>query len=167
MKIDSSHNYQNWLTHYARTLRWYARLQKVRAACGQVGIHQDCEDYIYAFFQNCFHLRDWLLKSRVIHKSQLDQLFESNVELRLCRDICNGTKHMTITRKPSIDADFYTFREYDHLHISSPSDDPHAMEKFMIRASGEKWDAFELADRCMQIWNEFLEARGLLATTQA
>ena len=159
MKIDSSHNYRGWLTHYARTLRWYARLQQVRAECERVGISQDFEDYVYAFFQNCFYLREWLAKSGAIAESQLEQLFASSVELQLCRDICNGTKHMTISR-PSVDADFYTFREYDHLHIPSPSDGPHAMEKFMIRSSGEKRDTFELADRCMQICMIFSKRMG-------
>jgi hypothetical protein len=166
MKIDSSHNYRGWRTHFARTQRWHARLQKVRAECGRVGIRQDLEDYIYAFFQSCFHLREWLAKSGAVSKSELERLFASHPELQLCRDICNGTKHMTID-SPSVDADFYTFREYDYFHVPSPSDGPHSMERFMVRAAGQKQDTFELADRCMEIWRKFLDRHGLLATADA
>gem|GEM_PF-6486903 len=72
---------------------------------------------------------------------------------------------MTINN-PSVDGNFYTFREYDYFHIPSLSDGPCSMEKFMIRAAGQKCDLFELADRCMEIWQKFLEKNGLLTTIE-
>jgi hypothetical protein len=166
MNKNSSHNFEGWRTQFSRTCRWQARVQEIRAECGRVGVRQDFEDYLYSFFQNCFHLREWLSKSGAVSDSELKRLFASHTELQLCRDICNGTKHMTIS-KPSIDADFYTFREYDWFHIPSPADTPYAAENFMIRAAGRKQDMFELADRCMEIWHEFLGAHGLRVTADA
>ena len=64
-------------------------------------------------------------------------------------------------KQHSVDANFYTFREYDYLHVPSSTNGPRAMEKMMIRASGQKHDLFKLADRCMEIWHEFLKVNGL------
>ena len=50
-----------WAEQWARVLRWYALFEKTT-----VGREQDeltSEHYLdqaYAFFQNCFHLKDWL-----------------------------------------------------------------------------------------------------------
>lgn len=161
MKIDSSHNFDGWRTQFARTRRWHARLQKVQTDSVKFGIRQDFEDHIYAFYQNCCHLREWLSKSGAVPEADIAQLVAAHEELQLCRDVCNGTKHMVISR-PSVDADFYTFREYDYLHIPSPSDGPHSTERFNMRAAGRKHDMFELADSCMEIWTEFLETHGLV-----
>ena len=160
---QSSHNFDGWRTQFARTRRWHARVQKVRPECARVGVPHDFEDYIYAFFQNCHQLGEWLSSSKAVLHSEVEKLVASHEELQLCRDICNGTKHMVIT-KPSVDADFYTFRECDWFHIPSLEDRPFAAETFMVRAAGRKHDMFELADRCMEIWHEFLMAHGLYAT---
>lgn len=113
------------------------------------------EDYLYAFFQNCWHLCEWVQKSKIVAGPKIKHLFDSHEELRLCRDICNGTKHMTITR-PSVDSQFTTFREYDWLQPSM-AEGPNSNQKLMVRAAGQKHDMFVLADQCMKIWDDFLE----------
>ena len=156
MTIKSSHNYLEWRTQFDRTRRWYARLKKIEHEIKKTGLTQDSEDYIYAFFQNCWHLREWLSKSKVVEKNKIEQLVASHEELRLCRDICNGTKHMSITR-PSVDSGFYTFREYDWLDQQVHSQGPRSNQKFMVRAAGRKHNMFALAHRCMKIWDDFVD----------
>ena len=74
-------------------------------------------------------------------------------ELRLCRDICNGTKHLAISR-PSLDADLAIGREYVPAHW--PGVRPHVNETWFVIAGGKKYDLFELADRCLALWEDFV-----------
>src|ERR1041384_6786560 len=111
MEIGGSvHTVQGWQGQFERMTRWAKRVETISAERQQKGDLHSQQDYIYAFFQNCYHLRDWLLKSRVVAKTDLDDLFRQHVELQICRDVCNGTKHMEIDRA-SVDAHFSIYRE--------------------------------------------------------
>jgi hypothetical protein len=72
----------------------------------------DLEDFVFAFFQNCHHLQEWLLKTSNVDRQDIDALLVSTPQLRVCRDICNGTKHLTLNNA-GVDADFSIGREYD------------------------------------------------------
>lgn len=152
----SSHDYEGWLTQYRRTSRWYARLQAFQQSAPDTELSAETEDFIYAFFQNCFHLKEWLVKSGVATQQELDAFISSHREWQICRDICNGTKHMTITR-PSVDANFSTYREYDYLLPAGTN-----RTTFRILIGGTKHDIFELAGSCMKLWNNFLKKKNLL-----
>lgn len=66
-------------------------------------------DTLIAFFQNCYHLRDWLESTRPELRDDISTLFENNFEMRGCRDICHGFKHKDLKR-PSLDPDFNLYR---------------------------------------------------------
>jgi hypothetical protein len=59
------------------------------------------EDMLYAFFQNCWHLKDWIKNDPsaptplVNFVSDTSSLPES---LRLCADIANASKHLRLDR---------------------------------------------------------------------
>jgi hypothetical protein len=105
-------------------------------------------DFLYAFFQNCHHLRHWLNAEGKVSGAEVDRFVAAHPELRLCRDICNGTKHLTISR-PSLDAALAIGREYVPAHW--PGTRPHVNETWFVIAGGEKYDLFELADRCVAL----------------
>ena len=56
----------------------------------------DIEDFLFAFSQNCAHLRDWLLTDKAIAQQDLDKFFATHDEMRVCQDICNATKHVAV-----------------------------------------------------------------------
>jgi hypothetical protein len=136
----SIHKNGGWRGQLARIHRWHERLH-LAAVRGS----QDLEDFAFTFFQNCYYLREWLQKTCSMSKSEIDTLFTSSKELELCRDICNGTKHLTIDR-PSIDADFSIGREYDPNEKSG--------YRLLWIADG-KYDVLELASRCVSILDQF------------
>src|SRR5262249_28170885 len=88
-----------------RVRRWH---QRVRAA--QPG-SLDQADYLYAFFENAFHLRDWLLDTDAVTSPQIEALFATHVEMRLCRDLANAHKHFSL-RRPSQPEPPSEVREY-------------------------------------------------------
>ena len=63
----------------------------------------DLEDFTFSLFQNCYHLLEWFQKTAKADSGALNTVFNQSRELQLCRDICNGTKHMTL-RRASVDA---------------------------------------------------------------
>ena len=86
---------EGWRGQFARVQRW--QLRALRAVRGG---EQHAEDYIYAFCQNAYHLRDWLKNSGAAPQSDLDALMSRTPALKLCRDVCNGSKHFVL--KPSM-----------------------------------------------------------------
>jgi hypothetical protein len=48
-----------WLEQYSRTLRWYRRLKALEEGPAHE-IKESDRDDVYAFFQNCWHLKDWI-----------------------------------------------------------------------------------------------------------
>lgn len=87
---------QGWESQYDRLLRWRERIRKINAS----EPHNEHIDLVLAFFQNCYHLRDWLENSGVVTSSDLQALFDSDTSLYLCRSICNGSKHFRIDNRP-------------------------------------------------------------------
>jgi len=101
----SWHRRDGFKNQFERTYRWLMRLQDIES--GQyVQIRQDenlQRDYLLAFFNACFSIRDWVKGEAGWDK--IAARVDSDVQLLLCRDIANGSKHMTLTH-PSVDANF-------------------------------------------------------------
>ncbi|MBN9397427.1 MAG: hypothetical protein J0H83_19420 [Candidatus Melainabacteria bacterium] len=101
----SWHKRDGYKNQFERTYRWLVRLQDLES--GQfVQVRPDHSlqrDYLLAFFNACFSIRDWVKGEAGWHK--IAARVDSDVQLLLCRDIANGSKHMTLTH-PSVDADF-------------------------------------------------------------
>ncbi len=138
-----------WHGQYLRMLRWYSRLDQAKD-------RHEIEDFLYAFFQNCYHLRDWLRNTDALSKKVLTDFFSSHIELRICQDICNATKHFHLTSS-SFEVEFSLAREYVGPARGRFEQD----STLVILASGTKFDVFELAARCLRLWREFLISQNL------
>src|ERR1022692_1411595 len=88
----SIHSSLGWQGHFARVSRWLDRLMCVRSP-------EDAEDYLYAFFQNCYHLHDWVRPE--LSSIDVDAFVKGSLPLRICRDVANLTKHFALERKPA------------------------------------------------------------------
>ncbi len=135
-----------WRGQLARVRRWHARLRTADP--------DDYLDFIYAFFQNCNHLADWMASDAPVVAARVQALVASTTELRVCRDICNATKHFALDRPPKVAGGFADGREY--RPESWPTDHPGGFPIFVI-AGGEKYDALDLADRCLAAWEILAE----------
>jgi hypothetical protein len=92
------------LEHWHRIERWRERLRAVPD-----DDTADFLDFSIVVLLHCFAMRDWLLKSGVADP-QVRTLFDS-AELKVCRDLANGTKHLSISQ-PSVDAHHQIRREH-------------------------------------------------------
>ena len=138
----SIHKNGAWRGQLDRVRRWHLRL--IEAALQG---SPDLEDFAYSIFQNCYYLREWAEKTSDVPTHDLGVLFSQSHELRLCRDLCNGTKHLTISR-PRVDANCSIGREYD-------PGNPSRFRLFVI--ADDKYGLLELANTCMKRWEEFFD----------
>jgi hypothetical protein len=108
----SAHKNGGWQGQYQRLRRWHRLVHRVgRAKTEAIDAEQE-HDFLYAYFQNYYYLRDWLPNSGTVTTEALNEFFRLNEPMGVCRDICNGTKHWRIDHRPSVDADFSMGREY-------------------------------------------------------
>lgn len=148
-----------WREQWERTERWFKRVQLIQEKSVTCQLTAEDIDTIFAYFQNAFHLRDWIEDSRPPLRNKLETFVRSNFEIGACRDICNGLKHKRLTR-PSHDADFNFYREYDYDTAETKPDRNPTQYRFAF-ADGErvrKFDAFELASRCRGLWMIFIQS---------
>jgi len=134
----SAHRGYGWPDQFARIIRWRDRLGKAE--------EKDILDFVFAFFQACYHLRDWLEFTGSVEKTTLDKLFQDRFEMRACRDICNATKHFSLDSKPSLGREFSMAWEYI-------GDD---RNELVILADGKKLRVLNLANDCVRTWEAFL-----------
>ena len=134
-------------------------------------------DLIYAFFQNCWHLKDWLKEDdrvRTLVKSDCGKKKkrEGNgcgvcIEcfaicddyLSICSDMCNGSKHSNLKlAKRDKDTDM----RKTILKVGVDQDRKLSITgEFVILCKGKEYNALELARSCMTRWTTFISKYGL------
>lgn len=137
---SSLHDLEGWRSQYNRMLRWHQRFLQD---------HDGDEDVMFAFFQNCYILKDWLLHDEVISQADYDEFIRKNNCISMCRDVCNGTKHGQLDpkdgkrnpRNPIVG------REYSGRADSF---------SFYLVVDFQKCDAKALAEQCVEAWNDLL-----------
>jgi hypothetical protein len=140
----SAENILRWRSQYNRMERWYGRLREY----GDDDSFQHDLDMYLTFFLNCYALRDWFSKSDVISENDMDALIQSNESMGLCRDICNRSKHLTLTRRPSVEANFSIVREF------TPKGN-----RLIVIYLDKRRDLMEVATACARFWDDFLKTR--------
>jgi len=114
----------------------------------------DAEDYLYAFFQNCYHLRDWLLGT--YSQDAIDEFLKSALPLRTCRDVANLPKQFALSRTPAQGHEPSVLREYAGANMGWFEDDTRLVIVTNHNDNGIVLDAREVARECMRLWCEFL-----------
>jgi len=136
----SLHKNDGWRGQLQRVHRWHERVIKAANEGSP-----DLADFTFALFQNCYHLREWFQKTSKANPRALDTIFRESRELQVCRDICNGTKHLTL-KSASVDAEFSICWEYDPAEPSKCR---------LVIIAGEKYDLLDLASRCVATLDHF------------
>jgi hypothetical protein len=99
LTVSRGHKMRNFRQQYDRVLRWYNRLKN------QITDHQEYEDYIWAFFQNCWHLKDWIKNDepllKQIQKSgdEFEEELKKYPALMKCCGLANRSKHFQLDKK--------------------------------------------------------------------
>lgn len=125
---------------------------------------EDAEDYLYAFFQNCYHLQDWVLAE--LPSTDVDSFVKASLPLRICRDVANLTKHFVLERKPAQGHQLSVLREYAGVGKGWFEGDTRLVIVTNHQNDGIVLDAREVARECMRLWCSFLPACDLVGDVE-
>lgn len=139
--------------------RWYKRLQLIYDKVPKdMGDLEDRDD-VLSFFQNCYHLKDWVKNDDgcCITESEIEDFVNSSEYLTICGGICAGSKHLKIS-DPRFDENTKINRSF-YLE-SSDVKSPINKRTFVVVVEDKNYDALKLADRCMEEWRNFFKEKG-------
>ena len=144
---------KRYLEQFDRMKRWYDRVRKISEGKEHNLPTDYYQDEVYAFFINCYHLKDWIKNDAETHvASEEVEKFVNNSEfLKVCGDLCNGSKHLTI-RNPKNSRDTHIDGRHFALHLGSG---PIIHIEYDVVSGNKVYDAFSLASKCVQEWEEF------------
>jgi len=140
---------------FERVKRWHRRFAEIDK--GRIhNLPSDFyQDEVYAFFLNCYHLKDWIRNDSTAGAAaaKVEGFIDATEELRLCADICNSHKHLILTRPRSGQNPQFGRRQFG-LHLGESETSINV--KYSIETSGGPIDAFELATKCLRAWEAFI-----------
>ena len=128
---------------------------------------EESVDMIYAFFQNCCHLKDWIKADKSQLEKKVEHLFRKcNKDpdllcMKICADLCNGSKHCKLTRSIRIDknTDVNELVRKNHLDIINGKIVFYHV--YIVHADNHILDVLELAKSCIERWNLFMKDNSL------
>jgi len=149
---------KKYLEQFERIKRWHKELEKGYLGSKKNYLDDDIyyEDLLYTFFQNCFHLKDWLLSSKITTKQDINFFIESHEDMKICRDLCNSSKHLVL-KNPSIDKNIKVEAKEIRLSMDLNTNESQISNTYIIRADGNIHHAFDVATKCLSLWKSFLE----------
>lgn len=145
-----------YLEQYERVKRWYEKFKSINEGKEHRLGSDYYQDEVYAFFINCYHLKDWIRNDPEV-KDTLGEKVEAFVSasevLLLCGAICTGSKHLLIN-----DPRFNPLAKIGGRAIGLVlgMELPRINIKYKVETGGVSLDAFELATRCLGEWDKFL-----------
>src|SRR5713101_4770543 len=153
--MPKSHLATSWQDHRNRVGRWHKRLSTIGRGVPPAMSKDEALDDVFAFFMNCYHLRDWVIGSGFKAEADVDAYIRGNDDLALCRDICTGLKHFRAEPKRALfDSSWSTATVT--VAAFPERREPIAGEYWVITTDRGRVDMFDLADRCVAAWDSFL-----------
>lgn len=144
-----------WQMQWHRVERGFAKLS---AAYNNTELY---DDDIYHFFQDAWHLKDWIKNDPSVPSKVRDQVEQevNHVQpFRVAADFANGTKHMALKWPRDEDAQF-TERKIT-IMLGHPG--PALQERVLTLADGSQTTAEAVATEVMQEWDLLLRRFGLI-----
>src|SRR5260370_9150620 len=105
----------SWREQYDRMQRWYDRFARINQGYKHDSPAENSADETFAFFQNCYHLKDWIkndsnLPSDV--RQSVEPFVNDTRSLKVCGDLTNTLKHFERKMNKSGEAPTFAPRVY-------------------------------------------------------
>jgi hypothetical protein len=152
---------QRYTDQLERMKRYFARFKRINDGKAHDQPSPNYDDEVYAFFQNCYHLKDWIKNDPACSRwSNVEDLINTNADLSICADLCNALKHLTLTKprssaNPAFSGSQIALKIGDGFEVKESVD---IAIKYKISTSSGEIDAFELAERCVAAWESFINS---------
>jgi hypothetical protein len=119
--------------------------------------YYDSDDNLWAFFQNCWHVKEWLKHDTSVEdepkKGALEAVRASPI-LALVRDLANGSKHLELHSRTTEATD-------SGMRIEDHQDGSTSFVHLIKVANETSVTADELAVQALVEWRRILKANGL------
>lgn len=145
----------------ARANRYLDRIRNIYQGVLSTTDERDgYEDDAVSFFMHCYHIRDWILHLNQvgITAPQVDAFINAHEELRICADLCNGSKHCKLHRKTrSGRQPHIAGKRYEAATWLTASGGGNVLKgRYSILTASGQVDVLALAEDCMRLWSEFI-----------
>lgn len=155
---------KKWEQQLERVRRYKDRVERLYAGEVLRRPNEELLDDVHAFFQSCYHLKDWLQNDPAFtkHTRQQIEAFVSNTpEIALCADVCNALKHLQLQRLRSGIAPTFEPTELivdleDSLGETDTSPAPRIAIRAFIEHGGTIHDVLDLARTMVARWEAFI-----------
>jgi hypothetical protein len=175
--------FTGWREQYWRMRRSRDRL--AAAATGQLAADSDeARDRLVHFYQDAYHLKDWLKNDPVVPGPARGQALEQHITptsvLALCADIANGAKHLLLKSSRTHDSSTGVTSQSVTLRpatvvgravigssgaatppVVAAQPQP-ALHSWIIESNGQTYDALVLADQVIAAWDGWLHTHQLV-----
>jgi hypothetical protein len=166
MRLDQNIPAQprSWRDQWDRVQRWYERFRSTAEGRPHHMDSLNYEDEMYAFFESCFHFKDWLKNDPnppLSRPQDAEDLVNSCEPLRWCADVANGSKHLVASRRPRVDPAAGLGQRNYSIQLGNMTATTISAQ-YVIVGAGHTWDAIELAGACLSAWEQFLRSKELI-----
>ena len=114
----------------------------------------DAQDMAWAFFQNCWHVKDWLSNDPFVGAAAKEialKLAHASTALTTCQALCNGTKHLG-SRPGASD---------HHVDTQITPGGSTEIDCLIADGNGPQLSGMRLAHDCIAEWEHILRSQGL------
>ena len=94
------------MAHIEQFKRVERFLQRIDPPSKDHGSQVEYEDNLWSFFQNAWHLKDWIANDPEIIKIDIENIVKKYHCLMICSDLANRTKHFKNEKFNRLDAKF-------------------------------------------------------------
>jgi hypothetical protein len=138
-----------------RARRFFSRVYDLSHPDWGTSAEVEFQDMAWAFFQNCWHVKDWVRHDPKVtdaQKTAVIDMAHNSSDLMVCREMCNGIKHLN--KIPG---------EAAHSHIDAEYADGFTvhMDCVIEDGGGKPISGKELGHRCLAEWERILTSQGL------
>ncbi|MGW3308207.1 hypothetical protein ACWDG9_16655 [Streptomyces sp. NPDC001073] len=155
---------QGWREQFDRMNRSHLRLiQNAGPYRSPYLTSEDARDALYSFFQNAYHLKDWIKNDPAVDSHGVEVFITSTLHLSVTADLANGAKHLRLTSSRTGDLTTAVTRQsVKHVRRSEGELRSYSYDAWTVESNERQFDAHELAHKVVAEWRLWLENRGLL-----
>lgn len=138
-----------------RVKRWFERFKEIEEGRSHDRQSDNYQDDVYAFFMNCYHLKDWIKNDTAASSvaGKVEDYVSNSRDLSLCADICNGLKHLVLNSERSGEDPEFDSRKFE---VGVGTHPPTIAVHYTINTKSGPIDAFSLATKCLDDWENFI-----------
>lgn len=144
-----------------RAQRYLERVREIYAGtCSDEHDRGRYEDDVISFFVHCHHIGDWVAHQNKVGmtQAQVNAFINRHEALRVCADLCNGSKHCRLTRTTRTGGQPHlALREYRvSTWLTGRGGGEVLRGRYTILSPVVTIDALALAERCLELWANFV-----------